>query len=725
MQKKKSRISYFTLLLSLCLALSLCAIPAAAEGTASLEQLKSELDAAKEAKTAADQALSAAQAKMKEYEDAVDGAQERLNEAEQELKDAKDSIGEEGTGESNAAVDNAEKAVADAKQALKDAEAAKDAALTEIKLDELRSKVTAAAAEAERKQAAYDEALSKVQAEEEERRKQEEEEKKKQEEEEKKKQEEEQKRKEEEEKKQQDAEKKKALTPASGDLSLSETSISFGSLEKGASGNLSKTVTLTNKGQYTMVLSVSSPSGFSVSGVPSSLDPGKSATATVSLSSTKTAGEYSGNVQISGYYEDGGIKGDSRTFSISVYAKVTEKGYSLSADPSSKDLGKLNEGYSAKAAEEKEFTVTLENKGASSVRLDGVKGADHFTVTADKSNADWLDSGKKATFTIAPKQDLAAGTYTDKITFQTREGVTAECKVTLVIEKKLDPLTVEPGTLDFGSAEEGYSALSVKTVTVKNNTERAVRLEQPASYSYDISLLEKTSLPAGGSLTFGVRPRTGLPANLYDGVIEVRGSDGESAKLTVKFTVNRPAGPSEFSDVASGSTFADDIAYVSRKGLMSGVGEGRFNPQAPVTRGQLVTILYRLEGQPAVSGEGFPDVADGSYCEKAVKWAAANGITTGGADGLFRPGDSITREQMATFLYRYNNHKGYQTAKQADLGAFSDGDSAASYARDALAWANGAGLVNGTSDGRLNPSGGATRGQAAAILHRFCVSIGQ
>lgn len=707
MLKKKSRISYFTLLLSLCLALSLCVVPIAAEGTADLEQLKRELDAANAAKTAADQALKEAT----DRKAAVDAAQKRLDEANQKLSAAEGAAGE-GTEESNTALEDARKEVEAAEKALE----AAGTAPTDAELGELGTKATEAAAEAENKQKAYDAALSAA-AEEEERRKQEEEEKRKQ--------EEEQKRQEEEEKKQQDAEKKKALTPGSGDLSLSESSVSFGSLEKGASGNLSKTVTLTNKGAYTMVLSVSSPSGFSVSGVPSSLDSGKSATATISLNSTKTAGEYSGNVQISGYYEDGGIKGDSRTFSISVYAKVTEKGYSLSADPASKDLGKLNEGYSEKAAKEKEFTLTLENKGASSVRLDGVKGADHVTVTADKSDSDWLDSGKKATFTIVPKQDLAAGTYTDKVTFQTQEGVTAECKVTLVIEKKLDPLTVEPGTLDFGSAEEGYSALSVKTVTVKNNTERAVRLEQPSSYSYDISLLEKTSLPAGGSLTFGIRPRTGLPANLYDGVIEVRGSDGESAKLSVKFTVNRPAGPSEFSDVASGSTFADDIAYVSRKGLMSGVGEGRFNPQAPVTRGQLVTILYRLEGQPAVSGEGFPDVADGSYCEKAVKWAAANGITTGGADGLFRPGDSITREQLATFLYRYNSHKGYQTEKRADLGTFSDGGSAASYAKDALAWANGAGLVNGTSDGRLNPSGGATRGQAAAILHRFCVSIGQ
>ena len=118
-------------------------------------------------------------------------------------------------------------------------------------------------------------------------------------------------------------------------------------------------------------------------------------------------------------------------------------------------------------------------------------------------------------------------------------------------------------------------------------------------------------------------------------------------------------------------------------------------------------------------------MAAGSYCERAVKWASANNITNGNKDGTFRPNDPITREQLAAFLYRYNNHKGYSIANQADLGKFSDGASVSSYARDALSWANGVGLVNGTADGRLNPSGGATRGQAAAILHRFCVSIGK
>jgi len=500
--------------------------------------------------------------------------------------------------------------------------------------------------------------------------------------------------------------------------------VDFGTLEKGTSRGLSESFRITNNGSSTMYLSASTPSGFSVSGVPSSLEPDASADVTVSVSSSST-GTYDGYLRIDGYYKNDSASSDSRSFSLSLHAKVAEAGYTITVDPASKDLGKLKEGYSEKAAEEKEITVTIKNTGANSVRMDGVKGNDHFIVTAVRSESRTLENDEKTEYTIVPKQDLTEGTYTDTITFQTREGATADFKATVVIEKAVAALTVDPTIVDFGSAEEGYAQPAAKTITVKNNTEEAIRLEQPNSFSYVFSQLSATSLAAGGTATFTIAPRTGLTENNYNGVVMIQSMDGQSAKLDVRFIVTKKITVSTFSDVAADSTFAADISYVSQKGLMSGKGGGLFKPQDAITRGQLVTILYRLEGQPAVSGTGFSDVAAGSYCENAVKWAAANGITNGGKDGTFKPNDPITREQLATFLYRYNNHKGYDVSKRADLGTFSDGAAVASYAKDALSWANGAGLVNGTSDGRLNPSGGATRGQAAAILHRFCVSIGK
>ena len=668
--------------MALCLAVSVLVVPASA---ADLEQLKTQLEEAKAAVTAAEQALRDTQAAKQSILDIESSKQAEYAAA----KDAYNAaVPGSGTGGGVSEEELARlKGVMDAAAGeLLTATEAADAARAEIaakktELDTANSRVTQLEADIKK---AEEEAASNS-----------------------------------------EAELKKKLTPGTGDLSFSVSYVDLGTLAKDATSGRSKSFSITNRSSlYVMYLSCSNPSGYTVSGVPSTLAPGSSATVTVYLDSTATEGTYNRTLQISGYYQDNGVQGSSQTFSLPLYAVVGGKGLSLSVDPSTKDLGKLAEGYDDKAAKEKEITVTVENKGVSSLQMNGVKGSDHFTVTAVKTENETLKSGEKTDYKVVPKKDLAVGTYTDTITFQTKEGATAALKATVVVEKKLASLSVEPAALNFGTLEEGYAAPAPQTVTLKNNTEYAIQLNQPSSYSYEIGALSHTALAAGASATFTIRPRTGLPASTYSGTVEIT-SNRETAKLTVQFAVTRPAGPTTFSDVAANNTFAADIAYVSQKGLMGGVGNGNFNPQAPITRGQLVTILYRLEGQPAVSGLGFSDVAAGSYCEKAVKWAAATGITKGNAEGLFQPNSPITREQMATFLYRYNQNKGYFIVKLADLSTFPDSSSVSSYAKDALSWANGTGLVNGTSDGRLNPSGGATRGQAAAILHRYCVSIGR
>ena len=668
--------------MALCLAVSVLVVPASA---ADLEQLKTQLEEAKAAVTAAEQALRDTQAAKQSILDIESSKQAEYDAAKDAYNAAVPGSGTEG-GVSEEELARLKGVMDTAAGELLTATEAADAARAEIaakktELDTANSRVTQLEADIKK---AEEEAASNS-----------------------------------------EAELKKKLTPGTGDLSFSVSYVDLGTLAKDATSGRSKSFSITNRSSlYVMYLSCSNPSGYTVSGVPSTLAPGSSATVTVYLDSTATEGTYNRTLQISGYYQDNGVQGSSQTFSLPLYAVVGGKGLSLSVDPSTKDLGKLAEGYDEKAAKEKEITVTVENKGVSSLQMNGVKGSDHFTVTAVKTENETLKSGEKTDYKVVPKKDLAVGTYTDTITFQTKEGATAALKATVVVEKKLASLSVEPAALNFGTLEEGYAAPAPQTVTLKNNTEYAIQLNQPSSYSYEIGALSHTALAAGASATFTIRPRTGLPASTYSGTVEIT-SNRETAKLTVQFAVTRPAGPTTFSDVAANNTFAADIAYVSQKGLMGGVGNGNFNPQAPITRGQLVTILYRLEGQPAVSGLGFSDVAAGSYCEKAVKWAAATGITKGNAEGLFQPNSPITREQMATFLYRYNQNKGYFIVKLADLSTFPDSSSVSSYAKDALSWANGTGLVNGTSDGRLNPSGGATRGQAAAILHRYCVSIGR
>ena len=175
-----------------------------------------------------------------------------------------------------------------------------------------------------------------------------------------------------------------------------------------------------------------------------------------------------------------------------------------------------------------------------------------------------------------------------------------------------------------------------------------------------------------------------------------------------------------FDDVSKNDWFYDDVEYVYESGLMQGVRTRTFEPNAPITRGMIVTILYRMEGWPAVSGSCvFQDVAPGSYYESAILWAAAQGIVKGYDDTHFGPDDSITREQLAAILMRYAAYKNQDTDVRASLNGFVDAGSISSYATNAVAWAVSGQLLAGVGGSRIAPAGNATRAQAAAILHRF------
>ncbi len=181
-----------------------------------------------------------------------------------------------------------------------------------------------------------------------------------------------------------------------------------------------------------------------------------------------------------------------------------------------------------------------------------------------------------------------------------------------------------------------------------------------------------------------------------------------------------------FSDVTESDWFYDAVTYAYENGLMDGVGAGLFAPNSETTRAQLVTILYRLSGQPAPSGDsGFSDVETGTWYTDAVAWAAQNGIVNGVSDTQFVPGDDITREQLAVILYRYATYQGYDVSQRADLSGFVDAGTISTYAQEALSWANAQGLVLGFEDDSLRPQGTATRAQIAAVLMRFCQTVAE
>ena len=178
-----------------------------------------------------------------------------------------------------------------------------------------------------------------------------------------------------------------------------------------------------------------------------------------------------------------------------------------------------------------------------------------------------------------------------------------------------------------------------------------------------------------------------------------------------------PAYP--FTDLDLSKWYHDGIHYCVENSLMRGISDTIFAPNTATTRGMLVTILYRLEGEPTVSGDDpFSDVNTGSWYENAVTWAASNKIVEGYV-GKYNPEGAVTREQMATILYRYAEYKGYDVTGKADLSKFTDSDEISTWAKDALSWANVNGLVEGNGS-KLMPRGNAERCQTAAILMRFC-----
>ncbi len=172
-----------------------------------------------------------------------------------------------------------------------------------------------------------------------------------------------------------------------------------------------------------------------------------------------------------------------------------------------------------------------------------------------------------------------------------------------------------------------------------------------------------------------------------------------------------------FSDVTTANWYADAVAYVVDNELMNGVSADTFEPNSTMSRAMMVTVLYRMAGSPAVSGENvFTDVPNGSWYADAVTWGVENGLVTGTTDTTYEPNAGITREQMATLLWRYADSP--DVSGSDGLDQFTDAASISGYARTAMAWASQQGLVNGTN-GTLSPRGSATRAEIATILMRY------
>lgn len=180
-----------------------------------------------------------------------------------------------------------------------------------------------------------------------------------------------------------------------------------------------------------------------------------------------------------------------------------------------------------------------------------------------------------------------------------------------------------------------------------------------------------------------------------------------------------PALGAGFTDVPDGAWYAQAVNKVADGGLMNGTTDTTFDPDAYVTRGMVAAVLWRLSGSPEPEApSGFSDVQDWYYYADAVAWAQASGVANGLGDGTFGGGGTVTREQLAVFLYRYAQYAGQEIATGV-LDLYSDQDQVHDWARAGVAHAVGTGLMTGNDAGELDPSGPATRAQLAVILQRL------
>lgn len=175
-----------------------------------------------------------------------------------------------------------------------------------------------------------------------------------------------------------------------------------------------------------------------------------------------------------------------------------------------------------------------------------------------------------------------------------------------------------------------------------------------------------------------------------------------------------------FMDVNESDWYYNDVKYVQENKLMTGTSKTEFSPSGATTRGMIVTILWRVEGEPVVEGKDFEDVSPDAWYSKAVAWASNNQIVSGYSETAFGPNDTATREQLTTIMYRYASYKKCDLSKKAELDKYEDKEQISEYAVESIEWANANGIISGTSETTISPKDNVQRCQVAAILKRFC-----
>ena len=401
-------------------------------------------------------------------------------------------------------------------------------------------------------------------------------------------------------------------------------------------------------------------------------------------------------------------EGNVWTFTVTAEDGVTSKTYTVTVSfteaPKSNDASVSSitvAGFKAVAGANNSYTVTVPYGTV-------VKTGSFVIVTSDAGATvgALTNEGNVWTFTVTAEDGVTSKTYTVTVSF-TEAPKSNDASVSSI--------TVA-GFKAVAGANNSYTVTVPYGTVVKTGSFVIVTRHPRAT----VSALTNTR----NIWSFTVTAEDGVTTAVYTVTVNTAAlPEPITPGVDNKKPASKPEVKLPFTDVSTSDWFYDDVAFVYKNGLFSGTDSRSFSPNASMTRAMLVTVLYRLEGDPTVTGRSsFTDVRSGAYYEKSVIWAAANGIVTGTDSTSFSPDAKVTREQLAAILYRYAQYRKLDTDASAKLNSFTDADSVSAYASEALGWAVSEGLINGAS-GKLMPKGDATRAQVAAILHRFVKNV--
>lgn len=407
----------------------------------------------------------------------------------------------------------------------------------------------------------------------------------------------------------------------------------------------------------------------------------------------------------------------------------TVSGYKIKSVAYNNSLGYITGGYYSYDSTQFSYTFTMEDRDT--YFTINTEATGNYTISVSNANSYYGS--------VSIKNGIEKANYGDTVTFTVRPAYQYILKSVSVYtnDSYRQSIQVTRDKYDWNTFSFTMPASSVVIAPTYTSDYYTISVDGGSHGSVSIE-----AEPAGTNSYYGIRneyvyidatPNTGYKVksvtvvDKYNDSIKVYESStanryyftmpDSNVTVNVEFTPRVMSNP--FTDVRSTDWFYDAVNYVYSEGIMDGTSVYMFSPNNATSRGMLVTILWRLAGEPVVTGTSFSDVSSSSYYYYAVLWASKYGIVDGLGNNMFGPDQAITREQFAVILYRYAQHCGYSTSANSTLVGYADSNKISSYALTAMRWACGAGLFEGDERANLNPQGQTTRAAAAKLLMTF------